>query len=171
MTRACSDEGADRSHWTRRRCGQALRGVGIGRRLAVVVSFPKPSRVLGIAPCRLTSSAQPLEHALASHSLSTISRCGGAQTARLAMSPTSPTRARGGWARRLGARRSAKPERLRPNEDGRKMLKAMERDLKARLALPHRARTPKCLSDGPHFDQPSRLRRARSYAPARLGGL
>ena len=51
------------------------------------------------------------------------------------------------------------------------MLKAMERDLKARLALPHRARTPKCLSDGPHFDQPSRLRRARSYAPARLGGL
>ena len=40
-------------------------GVGIGRRLAVVVSFPQPFRILGIAPCRLTSSAQPLEHALA----------------------------------------------------------------------------------------------------------
>jgi hypothetical protein len=40
-------------------------GVGIGRRLAVVVSFPQPFRILGIAPCRLTSSAQPLEHTLA----------------------------------------------------------------------------------------------------------
>ena len=39
--------------------------VRIGRRLAVVVSFPQPLRILGIAPCRLTSSAEPLEHAVA----------------------------------------------------------------------------------------------------------
>ena len=55
--------------------------VGIGRRLAVVVSFSQPFRILGIAPCRLTSSAKPLEHALAlPHSLSTVSRFGGAQS-------------------------------------------------------------------------------------------
>jgi hypothetical protein len=64
------------------------------------------------------------------------------------------------------SRRSAKP-RLRLNEDERKMLKAMERDLRARLALPHRARTPKCLSDGPNRDQPTRLRSDRPDAPAR----
>jgi hypothetical protein len=70
--------------------------VRIERRLAVVVSFPQPFRVLGIAPCRLTSSAQPLEHGLAPpHTLGTVSLCGGAQTARLAARPTSPTRARG----------------------------------------------------------------------------
>jgi hypothetical protein len=34
--------------------------VGIGRRLAVVVSFPQPFRIPGIAQCRLTSSGQPL---------------------------------------------------------------------------------------------------------------
>jgi hypothetical protein len=103
-------------------------GVGIGRRLAVVVSFPQPIR-------RLTSSAQPLEHALAPPP---SAQCHGAagRNANLAAAQRRRRGREAGWARRLGGRAEREAGEAAAKRGRAQDAQGDERDLKARLALP-----------------------------------